>query len=65
MIDGSKQPATIDFVRPGEKQVWTSGIVRFKNDRLEVLYQPRAQERPTSFENPPYGFYLFTLTKTK
>ena len=63
VIDGSRSPATIDFVRPGQKQVWMAGIVRFKNDKLEVLYQPHAKERPRSFENPPAGFYLFTLTK--
>jgi uncharacterized protein (TIGR03067 family) len=65
VIDGSKHPATIDFLRPGEKQVWMSGIVRFKNGTLEVLYQPHAKERPASFENPPEGFFLFTLTKIK
>jgi uncharacterized protein (TIGR03067 family) len=65
LVIGSRQPATIDFVRPGEKQAWMSGIVRFRNDKLEVLYQPHAKDRPTSFENPPDGYFLFTLTKTK
>ena len=64
-IDASSKPAAIDFVRPGEKQAWMAGIVRFKDDKLEVLYQPHARERPKSFENPPEGFCLFTLTKIK
>jgi len=31
----------------------------------DQLYQPDAKQRPTSFENPPEGFFLFTLKKTR
>jgi uncharacterized protein (TIGR03067 family) len=62
-IDGSKRPATIDFLRGNEAKPWMMGIVRFRGDKLEVLYKPNATERPTSFDNPPADFYLFTLTK--
>jgi len=60
-----RQPAQIDFRRPGEQKVWMIGIARFKGDNLEVLYMPHGTARPTSFDNPPENFYLFTLTKSR
>lgn len=64
-IDASTTPAGIDFLRPGENRPWMMGIVRMKNNQLEVLYKPSATERPASFENPPADFYLFTLTRSR
>src|SRR5262245_50825803 len=37
-VDGGKTPATIDFKRPNEEKAWMMGIVRFRDDKLEVLY---------------------------
>jgi hypothetical protein len=63
-IGGNKQPATIDFLG-GDKQVSMAGVARFRGGVLEVLYQtsPLPRDRLVQFENPPHGFYLFTLKK--
>src|SRR5262245_13200464 len=68
VIDGTKRPGTIDWY-PAEKSerkqntLWV-GAVKREGDYLLVMYGgSRPQNKPVTFEDPPSGWYLYTMKR--
>jgi uncharacterized protein (TIGR03067 family) len=54
-IDPTKNPKTIDFIAPGDKENTLFGIYRFENDLLRICgyLEPSGFDRPTEFATKP------------
>jgi uncharacterized protein (TIGR03067 family) len=51
----------------GREGVAMVGLIRRDGGTVRVLYKPHTgpQDRPTSFDHPPDGWYLLTLTRER
>jgi uncharacterized protein (TIGR03067 family) len=56
-LDPTKQPAELDFIRPGQGTPHGRGLIRREGRALRVIYQ-WGSSRPTGFESQPKGCEL-------
>jgi uncharacterized protein (TIGR03067 family) len=68
VIDPSRRPATIDFYSGNQRQdgvaPYMLGLIKREGNVVTILYfTATADQRATSFENPPPGWWLLTLEK--
>jgi uncharacterized protein (TIGR03067 family) len=63
-IDANATPASIDLTREGESKPYGIGIIVRKGDSIRMLYS-FGKQRPTSFDNPPGGYWLLTLERKR
>jgi len=68
-IDGTRQPATLDFFdEPRGSSSWPRGvgIVTRRNDEVCVIYVFKGPDsRATSFERPPDGHWIVWLKRVR
>jgi uncharacterized protein (TIGR03067 family) len=71
-LDTGRRPAAIDIYDRDRSRLDSGvppihvGLIRRAGDTVEILYYSAAPaERPSSFENPPVGWWLLTLKRVR
>jgi uncharacterized protein (TIGR03067 family) len=63
VINNSRKPAHMDWFQGNAKDPVFIGLVRRQGNRFTILYYSAGQQRPTSFENIPTGWWLLELER--